>query len=160
MDKKNTIIGGVILILVIAGMFAFAYIKKQELEKIEPLPQQQNTQPQTAYDSVTRIDAKHFFINGTHTLVGEISLPTPCDLLNWTSRVAESQPEQVTIEFSVVNNAESCAAVITQQRFKLSFDASKDATMKALFMDREVELNLIPGGPGETPDDFELFIKG
>jgi hypothetical protein len=139
-------------------MFTFAYLKKKEM--VEVAPQAAVPEEKVAYAEITRIEAKHFFIDGVHTLVGEIPMPTPCDLLEATSRVAESMPEQVTVDFTVINNAEFCAQVITGQRFKVSTTASEGATFTATFMGRPVELNLIPAAPGETPDDFELFIKG
>ena len=69
-------------------------------------------------------------------------------------------PETAIIDFDVVNNTKGCVEVATPQRFKVSFDASVGASIKARFMGRNVELNLIPAGEGETPDSFELFIKG
>jgi hypothetical protein len=69
-------------------------------------------------------------------------------------------PEQVTLDFNVINNAEVCAQVVTTQRFKVEAQASEQAIIKARFMGREVELNLVPPSAGETPEDFELFIKG
>lgn len=161
MDKRTIIIGSIVFVLIVAGMFIFSYLKQSELEVIQPeMPTEVETEVEGLYDYIDRIDAKHFYIDGTHTLAGEILLPTPCDLLNWDVTVAESFPEQVTVEFSVVNSAEACAEVMTAQRFKVSFGASEEAIIKALFMGREVELNLIPAAEGETPDDFELFIKG
>jgi hypothetical protein len=149
----------VILLLIIGGMFGYAYFKKAELEKVT-IDEEVSKSDISPYSSITTIDAKHFFQNNEHTIVGEIPMPTPCDLLNWTIRVAESFPEQVTIDFAVVNNAEVCTQVVTPQRFKIPFKSSKDASIGATLQGRPVILNLIPGLPGETPDDFELFIKG
>ncbi|OIP78424.1 MAG: hypothetical protein AUK16_00195 [Parcubacteria group bacterium CG2_30_44_11] len=159
MSQRAIVISIVIFGLIVAGMFTFAYLKKQEMKETvvptTPVPTEE-----VAYASVTRIDAKHFFIDGVHTLVGEIPMPTPCDLLESSARVAESFPEQIMINFSVINNADFCAQVVTAQRFKVSATASPEATFSAQFMGRPVELNLIPAGAGETPDAFELFIKG
>lgn len=159
MTQKQIVGIVVIFVLVIGGMFLFAYLKKNELAtNIDSIP----TNPSTTTDEtmMDRIDAKHFFVDGTHTLAGTIALPTPCDLLNWDVQIAESYPEQVTVDFSVVNTAEVCAQVVTDQRFLVSFDAAEEATINARFMGSPVELNLIPAAPGETPEDFELFIKG
>ena len=87
-------------------------------------------------------------------------MPTPCDLLEAEARVMESFPEQVVVDFSVLNNAEFCAQQVTPARFMVSFTASENASISALFMGRAVELNLMPPAEGGTPDDFELFIKG
>ena len=159
MEHKGIVAGVVVLILIIAGMFIFAYIKKSEIEKgPQVTPRTEDTA--SPYSGITRVDAKHFFVNGTHTVAGEIPMPTPCDLLDWDARVAESMPEQVTIDFDVVNHAETCSQVVTQQRFKVTFNASENAVIRATLEGRSIELNLIPALPGETPEDFELFIKG
>jgi hypothetical protein len=59
-----------------------------------------------------------------------------------------------------LNTTEACAQVVTNQRFKIEARASKSANLKATFMGMPVELNLVEAGPGETPEEFELFIKG
>lgn len=115
---------------------------------------------QDQYPGIERITAKHFFADGTHTFVGEIPMPTPCDLLETSAQVRESMPEQVVLEFSVINESDMCAQVITPQRFMIEVQASEEATVSAEFMGRTVELNLLEPAPGETPDDFELYIKG
>lgn len=151
----------VVFILVVAGMFGYAQFKKNQISQTaEPEPNVASEQDSERYASIERIDAKHFYIDGVHTLAGEVVMPTPCDLLTTEAMVAESYPEQVTVDFSVINNAEFCAEVETPQRFKVSFTASAEATISALFNNRVIELNLIPAAPGETPDEFELFIKG
>jgi hypothetical protein len=159
MQNKSAIAAVVVFGLIIVGMFVFAYLKKSEITEVAVVPRVEQTLP-GPYDSITRIDAKHFFIDGTHTLVGEILMPTPCDLLNWDTQIAESMPEQVAVHFDVINTAESCAQVVTPQRFKVTFTANEKASIRATLEGRDVEINLIPPGEGESPEDFELFIKG
>jgi hypothetical protein len=159
MSQRAIILTVVLFVIIIVGMFGFAYMKKQEVE--QPVNQvNEELKEEVKYASVTRIDAKHFYIDGVHTLVGEIPMPTPCDLLNTDVLVAESYPEQVRIDFTVINNAETCAQVVTPARFKVEATASSTAEFSAYFQGRPVELNLIPAAEGETPDDFEVFIKG
>lgn len=150
----------VLFVCIIVGMFVFAFLKKSEIADERTPGGEQSVSTTSPYDTIMRIDAKHFYIDGTHTLVGEISMPTPCDLLEWDAVVAESFPEQVTVAFTVLNTTDTCAAVVTPQRFKSTFVGSANAVIHATVMGREVDLNLIPAGEGETPDDFELFIKG
>jgi hypothetical protein len=159
MENKKIMAAVGVLVLIVAGMFIFAYLKKNELEQVVPTPAPQTETP-SPYDSITRVDAKHFFIAPTHTVAGEMLMPTQCDLLEWSTRIQESMPETVIIDFTVINNSETCAQVVTPQRFKVSFDASKEATIKATLNGRDIELNLVPAGPNEKPEDFELFIKG
>lgn len=160
MEQKHITVAVVVLALIIVGMFVFAYLKRAEIREEalpEPVPTAEVASP---YAGLTRIDAKHFFDGKTHTLVGELAMPTPCDLLNWSTRIAESMPETVTVDFDVINSAEVCAEVVTPQRFKVSFDASEGARIRATLEGRELEVNLISALPGESPDDFEIFIKG
>lgn len=159
MNQKAIAISIALFIVLVAGMFTFAYLKKSEIVET-PADTTANEEGDVKYASITRITAKHYYIDGVHTLAGEINMPTPCDLLEVESRVMESFPEQVALDFNVVNNAEFCAQQITPQRFKVSAAASPEAVFGAKFMGRDVELNLVPAGEGETPDDFELFIKG
>lgn len=159
MEHKHIVRASIVLVLIIIGMFVFAYIKRTELREVET-PLAVTPQAEDSYSNITRIDAKHFFIEPTHTIAGEVVLPTPCDLLNWSTRIQESYPETVIIDFDIVNHADTCAQVVTTQRFMVSFDAHKDVVIRATLEGRSVELNLIPAAPGETPESFELFIKG
>lgn len=158
--RKGIIIAVVLFILIIAGMFVFAYLKKGEQEVTEVPDTTLEDQETTPYDYITRVDGTHYYIDGVHTVVGEIPMPTPCDLLEADIIVAESYPEQISINFNVINNAETCTQAVTPARFMVEAPASAEATFSANFMGRPVELNLIPAPEGETPDDFELFIKG
>ena len=165
MSQKSIVLIVILFILIVAGMFIFAYLKQGEVaeEPAPSTPEQVDGDTEEApdpYADITRVSAKHYFIDGTHTLVGEINMPTPCDLLEAEATVMESMPEQIHISFSVINNADMCAQVITPQRFKVSAEASEAATFTAEFMGRPIELNLIPAAPGEVPEDFEVFIKG
>jgi len=159
-SRKAIIMAIILFGLIVVGMFTFAFLKKGELEKEVIVDDSPQPTEEVKFASITRIEAKHYYIDGVHTLVGEIAMPTPCDLLEADVIVRESYPEQIAVNFNVINNAEFCAAVITTQRFKVSAPASNEATFSARFMGRHVDLNLIPAGDGESPDSFELFIKG
>jgi type 1 fimbria pilin len=158
MDKRTIILVISFFLLIVVGMFVFAYLKRTEM--VQPPVVTPPAEEQVLYPSITAIDAKHFFIDGVHTFAGEIVLPTPCDLLEVEAVVAESFPEQISLNFNVINNSEMCAQVMTTQRFMATANASSEATVRATFVGRHVELNLIPAAEGETPEEFELFIKG
>lgn len=160
MSQKTIILISTLFIVLIAGMFIFAYMKRAEIQQPVPEEQVPIEVPTDPYADIARIDAKHYFIDGTHTLVGEVVVPTPCDLVEAQATVAESAPEQVTIDFTVVNTAESCAQVQTPYRFRTDFVASAEAVIAGRFMGRSIELNVIPAAPGEVPEEFELFSKG
>jgi len=165
MNKKTIILFIVLFALLVLGMLIFGYLEKTKTAQnsIPPVSTSTDTAPQEEpdpYANTTRITGTHFFSDGTHTIVGEVDLPTPCDLLEVNAEVQESAPEQVTLQFSVLNEAEMCAQVITIQRYRLDVSADSEATFTATLNGRPVELNLVPGDPSEDPDDFELYIKG
>jgi hypothetical protein len=158
MSQRVVILTIVLFSLIVAGMFGFSYLKRTEIvENTEPA---EVPEAEVKYASISRIDAKHFFIDGVHTLAGEIPMPTPCELLETNTAVAESYPEQVQVDFTVINNTENCVQMITPARFKAEAVASAEATFTGFLNGRPIELNLIPAAEGETPEDFEIFIKG
>ena len=165
--ERNTIVAGSIgLVVVLAAIGAAVYFmgdtKPTDTSTATPdgIVGDESTD---RFGYITRIDAVQFYEDGTHVFVGEIDMPTPCDLLEADAVVMESFPEQIVLNFSVINHDADdmlCAQVITPQRFMVEVVASEEATVSAQFMGRSVELNLRESQPGETPDDFELFIKG
>jgi len=160
MDRRAIVIAASLLVLIVIAMFMFAYIKRQELTQQEPEPAAVEGVDAEGL-KIERVDAKHFYREGRHTVAGEIAMPTPCDLLEANVAVLESFPETAIIGFSVINNSEGqCAQVVTPQRFKVSFEASEDAKIEGRFMGEPLILNLVRAGEDEDPDDFELFIKG
>jgi len=158
MDRRTIILVIAIFSFLIVGMFVFAYLNRTTA--VSDMPIALPEVPTSEYANITRIDAKHFYFEGVHTYVGEIEFPSPCDLLEASAEIKESMPEQINLAFTVINTSEGCPAVLTKQRFQVSAQASEEALTAATFMGRAVILNLIPALPGETPEDFELFIKG
>lgn len=158
MHTRTIILFVTLFILIIGGMFTFTYLKRQELRGQTPPPTQVVATSTTA--KLESVNATHYFINGVHTFVGQIDMPTPCDLLETTATVRESTPEQISLAFTTLNSGPECPAVITPQRFKVEAVATKDAIITATFMGAPVELNLTPAPRGEVPEQFELFIKG
>lgn len=158
MNQRALIVAIVLFVVIVGAMFGYAYMKRAELQTATPVP----AAPQKdEVPGITRIDAKHFFKEGTHTIAGEIMMPTPCDLLEASPVALESSLDEVTIAFRIINNTEGvCAQVVTPQRFKVSFSANEGAVIKATFKGEPVVLNLVEAGPDENPDDFELFQKG
>ena len=151
-----------VFVLIVAGMFGYAYWF-QATDTTDSIVEEEGEvlgEDEERFAYIERVTAKHFYIDGVHTFAGEIDMPTPCDLLEAEIEVRESMPEQLHISFSVINEADFCAQVITPQRFMVSAPASEEAAVTADFMGRTIELNLLEPEPGETPDDFELFIKG
>ena len=165
MNNKNIAIATVLFIVLVIGLFGYTWYQQSQLDA-EPVEEpvtngdQADAGDQGRLSYIDQINAKHFFIDGTHTVVGQLTMPTPCDLLEHEVMVAESYPEQITINFTVLNNADTCAQVMTEQRFMVEVTASEEATFSATLEGRPVDLNLVPAAEGETPEDFELYYKG
>ena len=162
MSQKSIILIVTLFALLVAGMFVYASLKQAELQQSPAIVYAQaNELPEEVlYPRITDIYAKHFVGQGAHTLVGEVDMPTPCDLLQVETIVMESYPEQIVLDFTVINNADDCIQMISSQRFKVELQASSGASFSAKFMGRDVRLNLFPADEGQLPDEFELFIKG
>ncbi|OHA57938.1 MAG: hypothetical protein A2114_02275 [Candidatus Vogelbacteria bacterium GWA1_51_14] len=155
-EKKFPITLVVIIVLIIAGLGWAWWANRGDLDDSTDTA----TSTGDLIDSGQLITAKHQFIDGRHIVAGEIDLPTPCHLLNTQVQVAKSLPEQVTINFSATSTGEACAQVITPTRFKVEFAAREDASIKATWNGQKATLNLVPVAPGESIEDFEVFIKG
>lgn len=111
-------------------------------------------------DAKVIITAKHWYKDGVHTLAGEISVPSPCHIVEGhTSASADGMQSFLELSSSV-KTGEMCAQVITPARFKVSQKADKNTSWSATLNSAPVTLNLIEAGPNEDPDDFELYIKG
>ncbi len=158
MNQRALIVSAIIFIAIIGAMFGYAALKRAELDRpttsIEPIPESPRTEE-------VRINAVHFFKDGMHTVIGDLMVPTPCDLIQASASVAESMPEQVTIALTTTNNDDTCAQVMTLQRFRVDFSASKDAQIRATLDGKDVILNLRDAEPGTEPDKLEdLYFKG
>ena len=151
--KKGTVITVIVVLLLIVGG-TWGYVKySNKTDDVSGI---------VAGDDVAAMDitARHQFKDGKHIVAGELNLPTPCYVLATNALVAESMPEQVTLEFTATTQGEMCAQVITKERFKIEFTASEGATIKATWNGQPANLNLIPAGADEDLSNFEIFIKG
>lgn len=156
MNKRTIILAVALFVVIIIGMFTYAYLKSNEQVTEGTEVTTEEVRPDR-YASIDRVDATHFYIDGTHTLVGEFVMPTPCDLL---ASAAAVEGSLVTIDFTVINNAETCIQSLTPARFMVSAEAAPGAQFEAYIQGRLIPVNLIEALPGQTPDSFELFIKG
>ena len=70
-----------------------------------------------------------------HTYTGVVSVPTPCHTLTTSVEVAESYPEQIFLNiFSIQNEGEMCAQVISEADFEVAVEASKDASLSGVML--------------------------
>lgn len=159
--NRNILIAVVVLVVAIALMFGYSYYQEQRLSENADVQEEQMEEEE---QDLVRVNGVHVFRDGTHTILGEVPMPTACHLVEADAVVAESAPEQVMIELSTVNNAgedEMCAQVITPQRFQVQFDASAEAEIRGVLDGNEVILNLVEGDPNQDLEELDMFyFKG
>lgn len=164
-NNRGLIIGAVIIILIVLG--ATFYFSTRDSGGV----QDQNGAA-GGNDAVTEaeaINAKHSFFEagtvgerafGKHIIAGEVEVPTLCHLLNVETIIAESFPEQVRLVFTTNANKEQvCAQVVESRRFKVEFNAAKDAAISATWNGKPAKLNLAPAQSSEL-EAFDIFVKG
>jgi hypothetical protein len=170
MDKKSTfIILGILIVAVI--VFIGISFKKSSIDT--DMSDMGDTASTSAWENMpaenpdqiivtqkTVVTAKHAYVKGTHTVAGEIPLPTPCHILEAAANISADKMTVVVALTSSVKTDEVCAQVITPARFKVTAKAPKDAHISATLNGQEVTLNLIEAAAGENLDSFELYIKG
>lgn len=88
------------------------------------------------------LSVDHYFENGTHTLKGILTVPTPCHEIVSQVTVMESYPEQVVIDLKEQGASDFCIQVITQMPFEVSFQASKDARISAKRNGKPIRLEM------------------
>ncbi len=156
----NNRIGIAIFAICIVAILAFTmYWQFGTSQKAQVIDSQQKIPTQTVEEKRI-ITAVHQYKNGTHIIAGQADVPTPCDILSQNVSVTGTSPKQATIAFSTKNTGDVCAQVITSARFKMEFTASEDVVVSATWNGLPVQLNLIPAGPNDDLENFDVFIKG
>lgn len=155
--ESKIITSTIVILLILAG--AFYFLAPDSLKFWGD--QTANTIDSANDDSETatpheRITAKHQYKNGTHIVAGEVNMPTPCYILNVSSRIVNGE---AIIDFVSETNGEMCAEVITTERFRVDFTAEENVVIKGTWNGEPVELNLIPAGANEDLTNFEIFVK-
>jgi hypothetical protein len=94
--------------------------------------------------SFERLTLEHSFADGMHTLSGTFHLPAPCYQFTYNTRVAESFPEQVMIDFTLTppDPAVVCIQMVSEQAFNLQVEASEQATFSARVNTIPINLSL------------------
>ena len=125
------------IVLVIIVIFFLAFLLSWEGEQEHGV--------HTNEDSVSFSDTvpvTRDFKDGVYTITGVVQLPTPCHSLSYDILVAESFPEQVSINFKSENESEFCVQVITPTRFNIEVTVSEGATFSATFNGEPVRLDI------------------
>ncbi len=148
----------IVLVIILGFTLYWQFGRSQKASVIESQPQ---TTTQNVPQDTQLITALHQYKNGKHIVAGQVDLPTPCHILSKNVSMTDTTPKQVTIAFtSTSNDADVCAQVITPARFKVEFMAPEDAVISATWNGVPVRLNLVPAGPDQNLENFEIYIKG
>jgi hypothetical protein len=162
MDKRTIYLFVLVFTLIIVAMFIYAFLMRSELAETT-FPDTEIV-PDSSFESQYLpdiVEGKVFYSDGEFVFAGVVTTPTPCDLLEVNVVLMESMPEQIRLDFTTLNTAESCIQVLSDQRFLTTpVKASPDAVISATYNGQSVNINFVPALPGESPEEFELFIKG
>jgi len=156
--NTRVLVGGLVaLAFIIFGVTLYYSLSDRERSEV---PREEETEETGFIPDV--INVLHQFKDGTHTVAGEIEMPTPCDLLELEPavEVREPQEDRALLQFTTVHEGEVCAQMITPVRFKDSFNAGEGAELTGTWNGRAVELNVIEVDSDDNIDDFELYFKG
>lgn len=160
-SNKKTIVSIVVLLILIIALTLFWQFHGFQFgrQSAQVINSQQQTENQPEAEIIT---ALHQFSKGKHTVAGEVTLPTPCHILNQDVSINSGvTPEQINIAFVTTTKDETlCAQVLTSTRYKIDFVAAENAVITATWNGAPAQLNLVPVAPGESLENFDVFIKG
>lgn len=131
-----------VLIIVVVGGFMFFTSSDTTVPTIPLEPAPDGDEPTQKDENVQVFRTS---VGDVHTYRGVLSVPTPCHELRTQLLIAESLPEQVTIEFEAISSAELCAQVITEKEFEVTFTAHPDHTIRGFMNGNHFEFNVVHG---------------
>lgn len=120
MKKKNILIATIILVVMLAGsLLTYLYLQNKNT-KTSGSTQNNNFTLTYAYQG-----------NNTWTYTVNGTLPTPCYDVSADAVIAESYPEQVTIQVKTKEQSDGyvCATVIKDFNYTGTFNASEKAVI-------------------------------
>jgi hypothetical protein len=146
----------IVLALVFFGFLMFRAADDTDVAIDDPVDTEPVDEPRVA----DRLVAAHEYADGTHTVAGEIQLPTPCHAVEVEPVFINDDERNVELQFTTsVDEDVMCAQVITPQAFRVSFEAPEDAAISTRIDGQPVVLNLVEVPEGQTIDAFDEFIK-
>lgn len=105
--------------------------------------------PTPSFEVPESVTVSRTYAQGTHTLRGSLMTETACYDLRHTETIAESFPEQVTIDMEVSAFSDHCLETPTRIPFEVQVSASPQAIFRMRINEESVELNI----SGETQND-------
>lgn len=131
MSVRNIFLG-VILLLLLGTLFVSLFVRPSVPDGGSQVPSDNDDTTVIDDDSNGVRTVFRSSVGNSHTYTGIVSLPTPCHALTEEILMAESYPEQVTVNFIVVPPPADtiCAQVVTERRFEVSFSAAPGHTIR------------------------------
>lgn len=142
---------GIVAILLIGAGFYFSS-KTAEVTPVVGENEEDAIAPVT-------LDVKHQYINGTHTILGVVDLPTPCHSLQ-ASQTLNKDATVATIALQSTSTAEVCAQVISPKTFKTQFTGPINMDIVATFNGKSLNLNIFEVPANADIHTFEIYTKG
>ncbi|OHB25726.1 MAG: hypothetical protein A2542_01950 [Parcubacteria group bacterium RIFOXYD2_FULL_52_8] len=133
--SKPLIVGGIALVIVV-GLIAWYQSTRPVTEEIGT-----GAATSTVSSVPLTINAKHLYVNGTHTYRGVIETPTPCyDVL------ATSTPTlggEYSILITTKERGGACAQMVTSKEFAVSFQAPEDVLVLPQLNGKPAQFNIV-----------------
>jgi len=138
MSNRSIVIIIIVVILIALGILWLAPFSNPSEE------QNDNANEENAPEVVR---ANHFFKDGTHTLEGTITLPTPCYTLETNVDVSAEAITSV-INFVATAGSGVCTQVIAEKIFSVSFEADENTDITARYNGKPIRFDIIEGTEG------------
>lgn len=135
MDKR--LAWSIIVVVVLIGLAALVFFSLQKPEEDIPLPVDVRDRSDSTTDAKESTIIIHSFEDGIHQYAGNVEIPTPCHALDANALVAESFPEQITIQLTTVapDPDTVCIQVLDRADFEVSASASEEARLVGVTLD-------------------------
>lgn len=143
MTNKQLSVSVLIIVLLVVVLGGVVYFRNSN-------PIDDSSDAKGEPDDISNVEQKlvvtHAYDGTSHEYTGSIVLPTPCYTLDTTVDVAESFPEQITINIATVEPKSDviCIQVLERATFDVFVEASEGANLVRVVLDGK-------------PIDFEVF---
>jgi hypothetical protein len=147
----------IIIVLAVVLLAISLFVQKFNSEKLEaPV-----IQDETVEENIMPITVRHQYKDGIHTIVGDLSLPTPCHSYNAVIEDTEDDAvKNILVEYKEPEDGTGCVSVIEDVTFRVSTEGPEDLKFNIFVNGEERRLNMFDLSPDVDIDEFELFIKG
>jgi len=112
---------------------------KASLEEVSDDTEQEDESDDGTVEDV--LEVEHSYSDGVHTYSGTVTTPTPCYTVDAMAVVAESYPEQITVDITLTDQAEEnggmCTQVLDEKPFSVDVNASEEAELVKVRVDGE-----------------------